>query len=70
MVRWKDGRGGNLQLLHIAGETVVTGRSCSHSRSLLCGICFTGGKSSSGTLMARKKSFLILTQQLFHPRRL
>ena len=54
----------------LEGETVVTGRSHSHSKSLLCGISFTGGKSSGGTLMARKKSFLILTQQLFHLRRL
>lgn len=71
VVCWKDGWGGSLQLPHIGGgETVETGRSCSDSRSLLCGIYFTGGKSSGGTLMARKKSFLILTEQLFHLRRL
>lgn len=42
----------------------------SRSRSLLCGVSFAGGKSRGGTLMARKKCFLILIQQLFHLRRL
>lgn len=70
MVRWEEGRGGSLRLPHIEGETVVTGCSRSHSRSLLCGISFSRQKSSGGTLMARKISFLILTQQLFHLRRL
>lgn len=55
MVHWKESRKESLCWHVLEGETLMTGRSHSHSRSLLCGISFTGEKNRGGTLMAREK---------------